>query len=293
MERESVTLPEFIYTVVLRPKPLRLLADAAICSAIPARKRIHGATVVLNPRDPVVSGALMLGVYEKPETAFFLEACHQGMTFLDIGANLGYYTALAIPRLGSGRIIALEPDPENFEYLQRTVAANGNSNTICVAKGAAAENGSMTLFSSGSNRGDNRLYANEFPGTRTEVAVVTIDSLLVGLQVPQVNLIKIDVQGFEGHVLRGMEKTLRQPQRLVILMEFWPFGLRSAGSSPEEVLQRLEMAGLELFELTSKGTLIPLANKHDIIARHPGRRYTNIVAYRGEGPPPRLDSQAQ
>ena len=161
-----MNLPEFIYTVILRPKPLKALANAAIRRLIPARLRVNGSTVVLNPNDPVVSGALTLGVYEKPETAFFLEACRTGMTFLDVGANVGYYTALAIPRLGTGRIIALEPDPESFQYLQRTVAANGSSNTVCVQKGAAAEKGTLTLFASASNRGDNRLYANEFPGTR-------------------------------------------------------------------------------------------------------------------------------
>ena len=108
---------------------------------------------------------------------------------------------------------------------------------------------------------------------------------------PSVDLVKMDVQGFEGHVLRGMETTLRQPGRLVMLMEFWPFGLKSAGTSAEEVLERLERASLQLFELTTKGTLIPLVDKQDIVARHPGRRYTNIVAYRGEGPPPRLEKQ--
>jgi len=286
-----MNLPEFIYTVILRPKPLKALANAAIRHLIPPQLRVNGSTVVLNPNDPVVSGALTAGVYEKPETAFFLEACQPGMTFLDVGANVGYYTALAIPRLGMGRIIALEPDPESFRYLQQTVAANGRSNTICLQKGAAAEKGTLMLFASDSNRGDNRLYANEFPGTKTQVEVTTIDGLLKELQIPSLDLVKIDVQGFEGHVLRGMETTLRQRGRLVMLMEFWPFGLKSAGTSAEEVLERLERAGLQLFELTAKGMLIPLVDKQDIVARHPGRRYTNIVAYRGDGPPPRLQKK--
>jgi FkbM family methyltransferase len=253
---------------------------------IPLQLRVHGATVVLNPKDPVVSGALTFGVYEKAETAFFLKACRPGMTFLDIGANVGYYTALAISRIGTGRIIALEPDPESFCYLQRTVAANGTSNSTCIRKGAASHNGILTLFASTSNRGDNRLYANEFAGTAVQVEVTTLDGLLEELNIPSVDLVKIDVQGYEGHVLEGMEKILRQPRGLILLMEFWPFGLQSAGSDAYEVLQYLEQAGLRLFELTSRGTLVPLRDKRNIISRHKGRRYTNIVAFRGEGHPP-------
>ena len=69
------------------------------------------------------------------------------MVLSDVRANLGYYTALAIPRLGGGRIIALDPDRENFRYLRRTVQANGPSDTICIRK-AAAEYGTLSLLTS-------------------------------------------------------------------------------------------------------------------------------------------------
>ena len=101
-----MTIPEFIYTVLLRPKPLRAITNAALRAILPASVTRHGSTIVLNPNDPVVSGAITLGVYEKPETRFFLSVCRSGLTFIDIGANIGYYTALAIPRLeAQGRII--------------------------------------------------------------------------------------------------------------------------------------------------------------------------------------------
>lgn len=281
-----MNIAEFIYTVVLRPKPLKILANAVILRIIPSRLNLDGAVVVLNPNDPVVSGALTFGVYEKPETKFFCVVCKPGMTFLDIGANVGYYTALAIARIGeNGRIIALEPDQENFSYLQETVAANGAQNTTCFQKAAAAENGSRTLYMSASNRGDNRLYANEFPGSTSQVDVCTIDTLLAQLGVATVDLVKVDVQGFEGHVLRGMGETIRRSGNLILLMEFWPFGLRSAGTNPEELLSEMERAGLKLCKLTQRGTIVPLRDKNDIIVHHPGRRYTTIVAYRGEAPP--------
>src|SRR5580704_1223481 len=105
-----MTVAEFLYTVALRPKPLKAIANAVIRRCIPRQVTRHGAVIVLNPNDPVVSGALTFGVYEKPETAFLLSVLRPGMTFLDVGANLGYYTALAIARVGKqGKIVALEP----------------------------------------------------------------------------------------------------------------------------------------------------------------------------------------
>ena len=198
--------------------------------------RRHGANIALNPTDPVVSGALMLRVYERSETNFFLSAFRPGMTFLDIGANIGYYTALALSIMkGDGRIIALEPDPENFSYLLKTVSANGGKNVHCIRKAASDHVGSMTLFTNSNNRGDNRLYANHLSTSSCEVEVMPVDLLLKGIGVSSLDFIKIDVQGYEGHVLAGMHQIILQSPRLTLLSEFWPDGLRNAGTSPEFV----------------------------------------------------------
>ena len=84
-----MTAAEFLYTVVLRPRPLRSLANTVLRLLVRPELHIHGCVVALNPHDPVVSGALTLGVYEKAETRFFRFACRPGMIFLDVGANVG------------------------------------------------------------------------------------------------------------------------------------------------------------------------------------------------------------
>ena len=74
--------------------------------------------MVLNRKDPVVSGALTFGVYEKQETKFFTAVCKKGMTFLDVGANIGSIsTAIAAARPDL-QMIAIEPIPENIECLR-------------------------------------------------------------------------------------------------------------------------------------------------------------------------------
>lgn len=273
---------EFVYTVLLRPRPLSL-AHHVLRAIIPSELNRHGARICLNPRDPVVSGALTLNVYEHAETRFFLKMCKPGMTFLDVGANIGYYTALAMSRMGStGRIVALEPDPENFSFLERTVAANKRAeNGIaidCVRKAASDHEGVMTLFTSSQNRGDNRLYGNELADATCEVAVTTVDAILDDLRVPQVDFIKMDVQGYEGHVVEGMRRCLQQTCPLTVLSEFWPEGLRKAGSDPIRLLKSFGDSGFTLHHLRDDGELSPIADHHEFASRYSGRQYTNVVA---------------
>ena len=276
-----MTIPEFVYTKLLKPKPLRSATNAVLRSLIPSELRVGDAKIALNPHDPVISSALMFKVYERPETDFFLSTFRPGMSFLDIGANVGYYTALALSKSEKrSRVVALEPDPENFRYLQKTVMANGGTNTICVNKAAAERPGTMTLYVSGDNRGDNRLYDNELRSGTCTVEVVRVDDLLESLSVETIDYIKMDVQGYEGHVLRGMQRTLTKSGSLIFLTEFWPYGLTSAGSDPVAVLESIAAADLVLYELTNKARLKRIEDYNELIARFPGRRYTNIVALR-------------
>jgi FkbM family methyltransferase len=272
---------EFVYSVLLKPRPLRAAANATLRAIIPSSVNRHGATVVLNPDDPVVSGALTLNMYERSETRYFLSVCRPGMVFLDVGANVGYYTALALARMGpDARIVALEPDQETYSYLLRTVAANGGTNTTCVPKAAARRTGSMRLYGNPDNRGDSRLYQNELASHSAVVETVTVDSLLQSLGIAGVDLIKIDVQGFEADVLAGMQETIRNSDSLTIISEFWPYGLQSAGADPVEYLHGLENLGLTLFTLEGS-SIVKLTDKRALIGTYTGRRYTNVVARRG------------
>jgi len=75
---------------------------------------------------------------------------------------------------------------------------------------------------------------------------------------------------------------LQASDALVILSEFWPWGLRQAGSDPLEVLARLQRLGFALHELNHDGSASPLGDHAAFTARFPGRKYANIVAQRKE-----------
>lgn len=274
-----MSLAEFVYTVVLKPKPLKAAANRMIRTILPRTVECGPIHVVINPTDPVVSGALAFGVYERGELAFVNKSIRPGMTVLDIGANVGLYTALAGNAAGpQGRVIAFEPDPESFGYLQRTIQENGLKNVEAVNAAASDTDKESWLYTSSSNRGDSRLYDNELSDNRVQIRQIRLDDFLPTLGIRQVDFIKMDVQGFEGHVLSGMKEIIRNSPKLVMMSEFWPDGLQRAGSDPHEVLTSLEQLGLQLFELDPKGNTCPLVDKGAFIARCPGRKYANICA---------------
>ena len=271
-------LAEFVYCYLLRPWPLRQLTNWTIRKLLPKQVEIHGATVVLNPTDPVVSGALHFGVYEKAETRFFQSACRDGMTFLDVGANLGYYTALAARAVGpNGRVLAVEPDPDSFGYLEQTIAANAVGNVQAFPVAASDAPATLPLYISTDNRGDNRLYASGEDRPQVEVAARPLDALLRENKIDTVDLIKIDVQGYEPKVIAGLRETITSSPNLTLLTEFWPQGIDEAGEDANEFLQTLRELGLTLHELQPDGSLAELTDDTDLIARHQGRRYTNLI----------------
>lgn len=288
VRKSAMELSEFVYTVLLKPRPLRLLANSTLRAISPKRKLLGDAWWTPNPNDPVVSGAAALGVYEKPETAFFKEACQPNMTFVDIGANSGYYSAWALSLLkGQGRIVAIEPDPEALLYLSSTRDANNSGIMSVMPYAASSQEGKHVLFRNRDNRGDNRLYENELCQDQATIECRTVDSILSDLGITSVDLVKIDVQGYEGHVLQGMKETLGRSPKVTLLVEFWPWGLSKAGSDAAGLLDFLAEIGFALFELKGDGLLRMVGRHSDLIERLTGRRYTNLVGIlrRGAGQP--------
>src|SRR5262245_21320435 len=125
-------LPEITYTVLLRPKPLRRMAHRVLLKCIPSHVAIDALKLYLNPTDPVLSPSVAFGVYENFEQEVFRQFCKPGAVVVDIGANVGLYTLIAASRVGaSGQVLAIEPHPESYAYLKKTIEANSLSWVRC------------------------------------------------------------------------------------------------------------------------------------------------------------------
>ena len=274
------TLAEFVYTRLLRPPLLRQAANAILLSIVPETVRVGPATVHLNPSDPVVSGALALRVFERRELAFFMRSCRERMTVVDVGANVGVYTALAMHLTGAkGTVVAIEPHDESRRFLRLTIKANAATRTPAHVFGCAASDreGDAQLFVNPHNKADNRLYRSEATQHAQSVPVQlrTIDAMLDELGLFAVDVLKIDVQGSEFSAITGAAKTIRNSPGMVLISEFWPDGIRQAAAcAPERYLDLLRDLGLTLFQLERK-QLVPLVS--DVMSRLTSGRYMNLI----------------
>jgi FkbM family methyltransferase len=150
------------------------------------------------------------------------------MTVVDVGANVGLYTAVAMHHIGSnGRIIAFEPHRESAGFLAETVRANaalcGNKcpQVDIVEVAAAAFEGEASLFCNPENKGDNRLYASNLTPDSGALPVhaKTVDSVLRDHQIATIDFLKLDVQGYEREVICGAMNTLRNSPNVIVLSE--------------------------------------------------------------------------
>ena len=281
-----MSLAEFVYTILLKPRLLRRAANAAIRASLPERVRVAEAVVWLNPDDPVVSGALTFGVYERGEIAFFRSRFGGDMTFVDVGANVGLYSALALSTPGfRGRVVAIEPDSESRAYLQKTVQSNAAPAGAALICELAASDcpGTLTLYKNPENKGDNRIYPDPLLHGEETVGADTLDNICRRLGISTAQFIKIDVQGAEAKVVRGASRLLAGSTECILMTEFWPYGLARCGADGLEYLEMLQDLGFRLYELSdASGLPAPVASPRALLERTQGRRYANLVGLKGE-----------
>lgn len=157
-ESASPRLPEITYTILLRPRRRRHLAHRILFKCVPSDVTIQGLKLYLNPNDPVLSLSVAFGIYENYEREVFRQFCKPGSTVVDVGANVGLYTVIAASRVGEeGKVIAIEPHPESYRYLQKTIEANRLSRvkTFNVALGDRRKK--IDLFLTEENKADSRI----------------------------------------------------------------------------------------------------------------------------------------
>jgi FkbM family methyltransferase len=220
-----------------------------------ARVSGNGLTLSVDLRDRGVGYPLFVEErYEPAETRFLEATLKEGMCFVDVGANIGYYTTLAARLVGdSGRVVAIEPDPYNFSLLEKNVRANRLDNVILLNVAAGAMKGTGRLCRSATNFGDHRIGSREPGRNSVDVPIVPIDDLCDAHHIERVDVVKVDVQGYEFFAMQGMERFLRSGNNMTVMTEFWPRGIEQAGASPESYFRKFESLGFRAHVLTSLG----------------------------------------
>ncbi len=172
-----------------------------------------------------------------------------GMKVLDIGANIGFYTIILSKLVGrEGAVYAFEPDEDNFKFLERLTK---NLTNIKRANVACGEKSGVTyLYKSPEMNIDHQVYDSGESREKIAVKIVSLDDYLQG-EKDGIGFVKIDVQGYEYHVFRGMKKTIARSKEMFMISELSPYCLKKAGASAEIYLSEVKRAGFDV-EVLSK-----------------------------------------
>lgn len=168
----------------------------------------------------------------------------QGMTVIDIGANIGALTLQMAKIVSpSGRIFSYEPSPVNYKYASKNISLNNFKNIKLINQGLGNKKETAYLYNvNPNNRGMLRLLAEDDQNKlyeKEEVAIDTLDSSMQNFSIPKPDFIKIDVEGFEYKVLQGAYETLRK-YKPVLFIELVDNNLREQNSSAGELIEYLK-----------------------------------------------------
>lgn len=193
----------------------------------------------------------LFGVWEPDVTAFVRRRLSPGDTFIDVGANVGYHTLLAAGLVGdAGRVVAIEASPANFAALTESLAFNENPKAVRTANRAAADVAGTVSIYSGPVHNVGLATTVESRGLRpeAEVEAAPLADLLESQETAAARLVKIDVEGGEDLVIRGMAGFLeRCPDDVEILLELSPKWWSDRQQTVQQVLAPLLDAGFHAY----------------------------------------------
>jgi len=255
VRRQGIGLTELVgYFLSSREFKERMLdAVGAGTGGVERVEVTEGFSLYVRAGHSLVGDAIRATRQYEPHVAERLnELLAPGSTFVDVGASIGFYTVLAARRVGSkGRVLAFEPGPQNLTLLYLNIYGNELAN-VEARQLAISDKSGFLLYN---REGDNGQIA-PFDGRTERLALsdlvpsATLDEALAAED--RVDVIKIDVEGAEGLVLRGAEKVLRD-KRPRIIFEFSPPSLEATSQETGvALLDNLESMGYR-FEVISAG----------------------------------------
>lgn len=231
----------------MRPPLRRLtrrLSKSALEMALPVAESVTGFRTARGDYLPNRI-KILIGRYEVAERNLMRPFLEPGQVIVDVGANVGYLTRFFSQSVGpTGKVCAFEPNPMIFSLLKRNVAKFKHASVHNVALSTSA--GEAQLFLAGRDHSV-ASFAREYSATHVfyqdsgelnsiSVKLVNGDDFLHQIQLDKIDVLKIDVEGWELNVLDGLAQTIAASPRLTIFCEFNPAAQKAAGRSEAELL---------------------------------------------------------
>lgn len=218
----------------------------------------NGFWYFLNESNYGLVPQILSGNFEEHNFSVIKKILKKGDVAVDVGAHIGLYSLFFSELVGEkGEVHSFEPDNNNLKLLLKNIRLNRLDN-IYPQKIAIADNkGTAKFYLSSKTNWDHRLINP--PGEKRKFLKVKKDKLDNIFRNKKIDFVKIDVQGFEGKCLNGMVNLIKKSKDFVLFIEFWPKGLKEAGTKPERFLKNIESLGFKIYEVNGKGeTLVSL-----------------------------------
>ncbi len=234
----GLALKRWVWSLVRR-------REFAYSTTTPRGWRITGHT-----RDWIQRHLYYFGLWEPNLSAWMEERLLPGDVFIDVGANIGYFTMLAANRVGpSGRVVAIEAMPAIFQHLAAHVAANSLVNTRLIneaAVGPGEPREAFMYWGDAGNVGSSGLVRQATQPQSVKVAAGSLRRILTPEELRRARLIKVDVEGVEARTIRGLELERGDfDPRLELIVEM----SAGADTDPADLLRYLARLGFSPYEL--------------------------------------------
>jgi FkbM family methyltransferase len=208
---------------------------------------VQGHKMFLGPKDSLQLS--INGIYEELETNIVKKEIKPGDIILDIGANIGYYTLIFANLVGkNGKVFAFEPEPSNFELLQKNIHMNNYKNIIFEQKAVGKVEKKIDLYLSEKRTGMHRIYKSKHTSDNSvPVDMINLDNYFMNnYKNQEINFIKIDIEGSEFGALQGLQNILKN-ENIKLLTEFIPDSIREFGAYPEEFIKLLQSNNFSIY----------------------------------------------
>ncbi|MFJ4687125.1 FkbM family methyltransferase [Streptomyces sp. NPDC091377] len=212
-----------------------------------------GDRFAVDTRDLIQRYLYLFGVWEPHLTGWLRRRLRPGDTFVDVGANIGVFSVLASRLVGpAGRVVAVEASPDFHRLLLRQAALNGCRNLRAVNAAVSDTREPLTfVLASPHNLGANSVVPYDGPAESVfETEAVPLPELLSAAELAGARVIKIDVEGAEGAVVRGLAPVLGELRPdAEITVEVTPERMAALGDRAEELLDLMRGAGFHVYRL--------------------------------------------
>ncbi|MEU8780848.1 FkbM family methyltransferase [Streptomyces sp. NPDC048637] len=214
-----------------------------------------GAAMAVDTQDLIQRYVYLFGVWEPHMTHWLQRRLRPGDTYIDVGANVGYFSLLAAQLVGEeGRVVAVEASPTFHRGILRHVGINGLTNVRAVHTAVSDERKTVTLIlASSSNMGAASIVPYGGPAEAAmEVEAAPLPEILDPEEIASARVIKIDVEGAEGSVIRGLAPLLDKLRPdAEITVEVTPDRMEKLGDSADELLAIMRDHGFHVYRLAN------------------------------------------